>query len=78
MRLHHDILIVFGLVSNMFMSGASRMIILEPDWNPATDKQAAGRIYREGQTRTVHIYRMITANTLEESILSRQMHKVFC
>jgi SNF2 family DNA or RNA helicase len=52
------------------------MIIMEPDWNPATDKQAAGRIYREGQMRPVHIYRLIAAGTIEETILSRQREKV--
>ncbi len=37
--------------------GASRLILYDIDWNPANDMQAMARIWREGQKRTVHIYR---------------------
>eukprot|EP01041_Mallomonas_annulata_P008816 gene8816-18247_t len=55
--------------------GASRLVLFEPDWNPATDAQAMGRVWRQGQTRPVTIYRLITSNTVEESMLSRQKDK---
>jgi DNA repair and recombination RAD54-like protein len=29
--------------------GGNRLVLFDPDWNPASDKQAAGRIWREGQ-----------------------------
>lgn len=29
--------------------GGSRLVLFDPDWNPASDKQAAARIWREGQ-----------------------------
>ncbi|CAD7003753.1 unnamed protein product [Ceratitis capitata] len=38
--------------------GASRLILFDNDWNPATDAQAMSRIWRDGQTRDVHIYRL--------------------
>jgi hypothetical protein len=57
------------------LTGGSRLVMLEPDWNPATDQQAMGRVWRDGQTRPVHIYRMITRGTIEESILKRQTIK---
>ena len=28
--------------------GGSRLILVDPDWNPATDQQAMARIWREG------------------------------
>ena len=57
------------------LTGANRMVLLEPDWNPATDIQAMGRIWREGQTRPVYIYRLVAVNTIEESILKGQSEK---
>lgn len=55
--------------------GANRLILMDPDWNPATDQQAMARIYREGQKREVFIYRLISKNTIEEVILQRQYLK---
>ena len=31
--------------------GGSRLILFDSDWNPAIDKQAMARVWREGQTR---------------------------
>lgn len=45
------------------------------DWNPATDKQAMSRIWRDGQTKPVVIYRLVGAGTIEEAILQRQYQK---
>ena len=45
------------------------------DWNPATDKQAMSRVWRDGQKHPVVIYRLVTAGTIEEAILQRQYLK---
>lgn len=37
--------------------GASRLILFDSDWNPANDLQAMARIWRDGQKRSVYIYR---------------------
>lgn len=55
--------------------GANRLILLDPDWNPATDQQALARIWRPGQTKPVYLYRLILSNTIEESIYFRQTQK---
>jgi DNA repair and recombination protein RAD54B len=39
--------------------GASRLVLLDIDWNPATCQQAMARIWREGQKRPVYIYRLL-------------------
>ena len=57
------------------LTGASRLILFEPDWNPAIDLQAMGRIWRDGQTKPVFIYRLICNGTIEECILNRQREK---
>ncbi|ORX79931.1 hypothetical protein BCR32DRAFT_28972 [Anaeromyces robustus] len=56
--------------------GASRLILFDIDWNPSVDIQAMARIWRDGQTRKVYIYRLLTSGTIEESIYQRQITKV--
>ena len=55
--------------------GASRLILFETDWNPALDRQAMARIWRDGQQRPCHIYRLVTTGSLEERQLQRQLSK---
>jgi len=50
-------------------------VLLDPDWNPANDVQAMGRVYRQGQTRPTFIYRVFLAGTIEEVIYQRQLQK---
>lgn len=39
--------------------GANRLVLFDPDWNPATDKQAAARVWRNGQKKHVYVYRLL-------------------
>ena len=39
--------------------GASRLILFDSDWNPANDAQAMARIWRDGQKRSVYIYKYV-------------------
>ncbi|KAI4501837.1 hypothetical protein M0802_003172 [Mischocyttarus mexicanus] len=65
---------VGGLGVNL--TGADRVVIYDPDWNPATDAQARERAWRIGQDKNVTIYRLITAGTIEEKIYHRQIFKL--
>eukprot|EP00580_Thalassiosira_gravida_P017110 CAMPEP_0201673806 /NCGR_PEP_ID=MMETSP0494-20130426/35590_1 /ASSEMBLY_ACC=CAM_ASM_000839 /TAXON_ID=420259 /ORGANISM="Thalassiosira gravida, Strain GMp14c1" /LENGTH=761 /DNA_ID=CAMNT_0048155799 /DNA_START=260 /DNA_END=2545 /DNA_ORIENTATION=- len=64
---------VGGLGLNL--TGADRVIFLEPDWNPFVDLQAMDRAHRIGQTKTVNVYRLITSGTIEEKIMKLQQRK---
>ncbi|CCG84055.1 protein of unknown function [Taphrina deformans PYCC 5710] len=66
---------VGGLGVNL--TGADRVIIFDPDWNPSTDVQARERAWRLGQKREVTIYRLMTSGTIEEKIYHRQIFKQF-
>lgn len=66
---------VGGLGVNL--TGASRVIIYDPDWNPSTDLQARERAWRLGQKKDVAIYRLIMACSIEEKIYHRQIFKQF-
>lgn len=66
---------VGGLGVNL--TGANRVIIYDPDWNPSVDVQARERAWRLGQKKEVTIYRLMTAGTIEEKIYQRQIFKQF-
>lgn len=66
---------VGGLGVNL--TGASRVIIYDPDWNPSTDMQARERAWRLGQKQDVVIYRLMIAGSIEEKIYHRQIFKQF-
>ncbi|EZG43780.1 putative DNA repair and recombination protein RAD54 [Gregarina niphandrodes] len=55
--------------------GANRLVLMDADWNPANDKQALARIWRDGQQKTCVIYRLFSSGTIEEKILQRQLAK---
>ncbi|GLT98291.1 hypothetical protein SLE2022_158020 [Rubroshorea leprosula] len=55
--------------------GGNRLVLFDPDWNPANDKQAAARVWRDGQKKRVYIYRFLTTGTIEEKVYQRQMSK---
>ncbi|WIA20226.1 hypothetical protein OEZ85_006067 [Tetradesmus obliquus] len=57
------------------LTGADTVVFYDSDWNPAMDAQAQDRCHRIGQTREVHIYRLISANTIEENILRKSDQK---
>ncbi|KZV88421.1 hypothetical protein EXIGLDRAFT_839211 [Exidia glandulosa HHB12029] len=55
--------------------GANRLILFDPDWNPAADQQALARVWRDGQKKECFVYRFISAGTIEEKIFQRQAQK---
>ncbi|KAJ6088642.1 DNA repair protein rhp26 [Penicillium sp. IBT 16267x] len=59
------------------LTGADRVIIFDPDWNPSTDMQACERAWRLGQKRDVTIFRLMMKGTIEEKIYHRQIFKQF-
>jgi hypothetical protein len=60
-----------------FTSYAIAIITVTPHRNPQKDIQAIGRVHRIGQTRVVHIYRLVTSGSVEERILQRQQQKLY-
>lgn len=50
------------------LHAADYVFLLDPWWNPAVEEQAVDRVHRIGQDKTVFVYRMVTAGTIEERI----------
>lgn len=68
----------------MNLTGADAVIFYDSDWNPAMDgifsdlltlAQAQDRAHRIGQTRDVHIYRLVSSHTIEENMLKKTQKK---
>jgi len=57
------------------LTGADTVVFYDSDWNPAMDRQAQDRCHRIGQTREVHIYRLVSESTVEENILKKANQK---
>ncbi|KAK4486941.1 hypothetical protein RD792_006256 [Penstemon davidsonii] len=54
---------------------ANRVVIFDPNWNPAQDLQAQDRSFRFGQKRHVTVFRLLAAGSLEELVYTRQVYK---
>ncbi|KAI1275545.1 SNF2 family N-terminal domain-containing protein [Xylaria sp. FL0933] len=57
------------------LTAASRVVILEPFWNPFVEEQAIDRVHRLTQTVDVIVYKLTVENTVEERILELQEKK---
>uniref|UniRef100_A0A8D0ADP1 Proliferation-associated SNF2-like protein n=1 Tax=Sander lucioperca TaxID=283035 RepID=A0A8D0ADP1_SANLU len=57
------------------LTTADTVIIFDSDWNPQADLQAQDRCHRIGQTKPVVVYRLVTANTIDQKILEKASAK---
>ena len=57
------------------LTAASRVVILEPFWNPFVEEQAIDRVHRLNQTQDVIVYKMTVKDTVEARILELQERK---
>ena len=55
--------------------GGNRLVLFDPDWNPANDKQAAARCWRDGQKKKCYLYRLFATGSIEEKVFQRQLSK---
>ncbi|CAG8808660.1 27759_t:CDS:2, partial [Racocetra persica] len=58
------------------LQSADTVIIFDSDWNPHQDLQAQDRAHRIGQTNEVRILRLISQNSIEETVLARAQYKL--
>ncbi|KAK9136293.1 hypothetical protein Syun_015623 [Stephania yunnanensis] len=65
-----DAKVLFGSIKacgeGISLVGASRLLILDVHLNPSVTRQAIGRAFRPGQTRKVHVYRLVASDSAEE------------
>jgi SNF2 family DNA or RNA helicase len=54
---------------------ADYCFLLDPWWNPAAEAQAIDRAHRIGQTRSVMVYRLVSADTIEDKVMALKERK---
>jgi SNF2 family DNA or RNA helicase len=54
---------------------ADYVFLLDPWWNPAVEAQAVDRTHRIGQDSPVTVYRLVSAQTIEEKVIALQESK---
>jgi len=57
------------------LTGADRVILVDPDWNPSVDAQAVDRVHRIGQDKRVVVYRLIGSGGIEDKMFRLQVFK---
>ncbi|KAF2212324.1 hypothetical protein CERZMDRAFT_41181 [Cercospora zeae-maydis SCOH1-5] len=57
------------------LTAASRVVIVEPFWNPFVEEQAIDRVHRLNQTVDVKVFRLTIRDSVEEKILELQEKK---
>ena len=57
------------------LTAADTVIICDPWWNPAVERQAMDRAHRIGQDKPVFVHRLIAEHTVETAIQKMQLRK---
>ena len=57
------------------LTAADYVFLIDPWWNPAAEAQAIDRAHRMGRTRPVHVYRVLTDETVEARVVELQDNK---
>ena len=57
------------------LTAADTVIVYDPWWNPAVERQAMDRAHRIGQDKPVFVHRLIAENTVESAIQRMQLRK---
>ena len=61
--------------SGLNLTEADYVYVLDPWWNPAVEAQAVDRAHRIGQDKTVMVYRLVAADTIEQKVVALQERK---
>ena len=61
--------------TGLTLTQADTVIITDPWWSPAAERQAMDRAHRIGQDKPVFVYRLIATGTIEERIIEMQSKK---
>ncbi len=59
----------------MNLTEADYCFVCDPWWNPAAEAQAVDRAHRIGQTKPVTVFRLVSADTVEEKVVALQERK---
>lgn len=58
------------------LTQANHVVLMDPWWNPFVEQQAIDRIYRIGQKKNIHVYKLYMSFTIEEWMNNLKMIKL--
>lgn len=61
--------------SGLNLTAGDYVFLMDPWWNPAVEAQAIDRAHRMGRKQTVHVYRVLTEETVEARVVELQANK---
>ena len=73
----HDVFLVSTRAGGegVNLTAGTRIVLYDVSWNPSHDQQAMCRSFRFGQTKPVHVYRLIGRETMEHTVFKKQVRK---
>lgn len=57
------------------LASASHVVLLEPWWRVSDERQAIARAYRQGQSKEVHVWRIVRVDSIVDGILKAPQTK---
>jgi SNF2 family DNA or RNA helicase len=70
------LLLSITLAAGLTLTGGSHCLLVAPEWNPTSEEQALGRVWRVPQNKPCHLYNFILAGTIEEAIFIRGRERI--
>ncbi|KAK9463514.1 SNF2 family N-terminal domain-containing protein [Lipomyces oligophaga] len=76
----HDCTVLLASLSasstGLNLTVASQIVMCDLWWNTAQERQAIDRCYRLGQTRPVHVFRLVMEDSIEDKVIEIQTEKL--
>lgn len=61
-RSNKNYVLRYSIQSGVVQFMLFRLVMFDPDWNPANDDQAMARVWRDGQKKPCYIYRLLAVS----------------
>jgi SNF2 family DNA or RNA helicase len=71
----HSGVVINDIIVGLNLTMASKVIMIDPWWNSASEQQAFCRVFRIGQREETFMSRLCVKNTVDEKLIEMQDRK---